>query len=651
MRRRLFLGFLAVLLLAAPGLSQVALAGEGALIPREVLVGNPTKASPRISPDGTRLSYLAPSEEGVLNVWVRTIGKEDDRMVTADDHRGIRIHFWSQAGDRVFYMQDVGGDENWHVYAVDLKTSVVRDLTPFKGIRAQQIMLDRKHPNEMLVGLNLRDRSLFDIYRLDLTTGGLVLDTENPGDVLGWATDPEFRVRAAVAMNPQDGSQVLRVRDTDKAEWRDLITWPHNEQGGPVDFTADGKAIYVTTSLGSDTTRLAKVDLATGKELETLASDPRCDVGGVMMHPDNHTIEAVNFNYLKREWKVMDKAVAKDFKALAQVQEGQFQVSSRDNADDSWIVAYVTDTGPVTWYAYDRKTSKATFLFDHRPELRDYTLAEMTPVIIKARDGRELVSYLTLPVGSDGKNLPMVLNVHGGPWARDNWGLDMEAQWLANRGYAVLQVNFRGSTGFGKSFLHAGDGEWGVGDMQHDLTDAVQWAIGEGIADPMRVAIYGGSYGGYATLAGLAFTPDLYRCGVDIVGPSNIKTLLEAIPPYWAPMKKMFELRVGDVENDDEVNEKISPLFHVDKVKAPLLIAQGANDPRVNIRESNQLVAAMRASELEVGYIVYPDEGHGFARPENRLDFYGRSEEFLARHMGGRLEETTEIEGSTAEVR
>jgi dipeptidyl aminopeptidase/acylaminoacyl peptidase len=572
-------------------------------------------------------------------------------MVTADDYRGIRIHFWSQAGDRVFYMQDVGGDENWHVYAVDLKTSVVRDLTPFKGIRAQQIMLDRKHPNEMLVGLNLRDRSLFDIYRLDLTTGGLVLDTENPGDVLGWATDPDFRVRVAVAMNPQDGSQVLRVRDTDKAEWRDLITWPHNEQGGPVDFTADGKAIYVTTSLGSDTTRLAKVDLATGKELETLASDPRCDVGGVMMHPDNHTIEAVNFNYLKQEWKVMDKAVAKDFKVLAQVQEGQFQVSSRDNADDSWIVAYVTDTGPVTWYAYDRKTAKATFLFDHRPELRDYTLAEMTPVIIKARDGRELVSYLTLPVGSDGKNLPLVLNVHGGPWARDNWGLDMEAQWLANRGYAVLQVNFRGSTGFGKSFLHAGDGQWGVGDMQHDLTDAVQWAIGEGIADPMRVAIYGGSYGGYATLAGLAFTPDLYRCGVDIVGPSNIKTLLEAIPPYWAPMKKMFELRVGDVENDDEVNEKISPLFHVDKVKAPLLIAQGANDPRVNIRESNQMVAAMRASELEVGYIVYPDEGHGFARPENRLDFYGRSEEFLARHMGGRLEETTEIEGSTAEVR
>ena len=351
-----------------------------------------------------------------------------------------------------------------------------------------------------------------------------------------------------------------------------------------------------------------KVDLATGKELETLANNPRCDVGRIMMHPDNHTVEAVNFNYLKQEWKVLDDKVARDFKALAQVQTGNFSVSIRDNADRNWIVAYVTDTGPVSWYAYDRKTGKSTFLFDHRPELRDYTLAGMKPVVIKARDGQELVSYLTLPVGSDGKNLPMVLNVHGGPWARDSWGLDMEAQWLANRGYAVLQVNFRGSTGFGKSFLHAGDLQWGVGDMQHDLTDAVQWAIGEGIADPMRVAIYGGSYGGYATLAGLAFTPDLYRCGVDIVGPSNIKTLLEAIPPYWAPMKKMFELRVGDVMNDDKMNEKISPLFHVDKVRAPLLIAQGANDPRVNIRESNQMVAAMRASELEVGYIVYPDE-------------------------------------------
>lgn len=651
MRRRLFLGVLAALALAAPGLSQIALAEDVPLIPREVMVGNPTKASPRISPDGTRLSYLAPSEEGVLNVWVRTIGKEDDKMITADDYRGIRIHFWSQSGDRVFYMQDVGGDENWHVYAVDLETSVVRDLTPFQGIRAQQIMLDKKHPDEMLVGLNLRNRSLFDIYRINLKTGGLVLDTENPGDVIGWATDPDFRVRVAMAMNPQDGSQVLRVRDSDKADWRELITWPHNEEGGPVDFTADGKALYVTTSLDSDTTRLAKVDLATGKELETLANDPRCDIGGVMMHPDNHTVEAVNFNYLRQEWKVMDEAVAKDFKALAQVQDGQFQVTSRDDSDSNWIVAYVTDTGPVSWYAYDRKTSKSTFLFDHRPELRDYTLAEMKPLVIKARDGRDLVSYLTLPVGSDGKNLPMILNVHGGPWARDSWGLDMEAQWLANRGYAVLQVNFRGSTGFGKSFLHAGDGQWGVGDMQHDLTDAVQWAVGEGIADPMRVAIYGGSYGGYATLAGLAFTPDLYRCGVDIVGPSNIKTLLESIPPYWAPLKKMFELRVGDVENDQAVNEKISPLFHVDKVKAPLLIAQGANDPRVNIRESNQMVAAMRASELEVGYIVYPDEGHGFARPENRLDFYGRSEEFLARHMGGRLESTTEIEGTTAEVR
>jgi dipeptidyl aminopeptidase/acylaminoacyl peptidase len=254
-------------------------------------------------------------------------------------------------------------------------------------------------------------------------------------------------------------------------------------------------------------------------------------------------------------------------------------------------------------------------------------------------------------VDREAKSLPLVLNVHGGPWARDSWGLDLEAQWLANRGYAVLQVNFRGSTGFGKRFLHAGDGEWGVGDMQHDLTDAVQWAIQEGIADPMKVAIYGGSYGGYATLAGLAFTPGLYRCGVDIVGPSNIKTLLEAIPPYWAPMKKMFELRVGDVESDEELNRKISPLFHVENIKAPLLIAQGANDPRVNIRESNQMVAAMRARELEVGYVVYPDEGHGFARPENRLDFYGRSEEFLARHLGGRAEPALPVAGASAEVR
>jgi dipeptidyl aminopeptidase/acylaminoacyl peptidase len=634
-----------VLVVAAP------LWAEVPVIPRDLLFGNPVKAGPQISPDGTRLSYRAPSEAGVLNVWVRTIGKADDVQVTNDTHRGIRNHFWAEDGKHLFYLQDIGGDENFHVYSVDLESKVVRDLTPFQGIRAQGVILDKKHPNEMLVGLNLRDRRVFDMHRVDLTTGAIVLDTENPGDVVGWVTDPAFQIRGAMAQNPKDASTILRVRDARGTPWRDLLTWPFGENGGADDFTADGKALYVETSIGADTTRLVKVDIASGKELETIAANPKVDVGGVIIHEDTKVVQAVGFNYLKNEWAVLDPSIKADFEALAKVQRGEFYLGTRDRADKNWIVTYQTDDGPVAWYAYNRDTKKAELLFVNQPELSKHTLAKMEPVVIKARDGFELVSYLTVPLGAEAKNLPLVLNVHGGPWGRDTWGYDPEAQWFANRGYATLQVNFRGSTGFGKKFLNAGNGEWGVGTMQHDLTDAVKWAIAKGIADPKKVCIYGGSYGGYATLAGLVFTPELYACGVDIVGPSNIKTLFQAIPPYWAPIKAQFVKRVGDVENDEALNRKISPLFYADNVRVPLIIAQGANDPRVNIRESDQMVKAMRDKGLAVTYVVYTDEGHGFARPDNRLDFYGRVDEFLGTQLGGRVEPWKEIKGTSASVR
>jgi dipeptidyl aminopeptidase/acylaminoacyl peptidase len=640
-----------LLALALAILAAAPLWAEVPLIPRDLLVGNPVKAGPQISPDGTRLSYRAPSEAGVLNVWVRTIGKTDDVQVTNDTHRGIRNHFWAEDGKHLFYVQDVGGDENFHVYSVDLDSKVVRDLTPFQGIRAQGVMLDKKHPNEMLVGLNLRDRRAFDMYRVDLTTGAITLDTENPGDVLGWVTDPDFRIRAAMAQNPKDASTLLRVRDGNGAPWRDLMTWPFGENGGADDFTADGKAIYVETSIGADTTRLVKVDAATGKELATIAANPKVDVGDAIIQPDTKVVQAVGFNHLKNEWTVLDDSIKADFEALAKVQRGEFYIGTRDRADRNWIVTYQTDDGPIAWYAYNRDAKKAEFLFVNQPDLAKYTLAKMEPVVIKARDGFELVSYLTVPVGAAAKNLPLVLNVHGGPWSRDTWGYDPEAQWFANRGYATLQVNFRGSTGFGKKFLNAGNGEWGVGAMQNDLTDAVKWAIAQGIADPKKVCIYGGSYGGYATLAGLVFTPELYSCGVDIVGPSNIKTLFGSIPPYWAPIKAQFVKRVGDVEADEALNRKISPLFHAENVRVPLIIAQGANDPRVNIREAEQMVKAMRDKGLAVTYVVYTDEGHGFARPDNRLDFYGRVDEFLAKQLGGRAEPWKEIKGTSAEVR
>jgi dipeptidyl aminopeptidase/acylaminoacyl peptidase len=636
--------------LAVPLAPQPARSELPPLVPREVYLGNPVKTQARISPDGTRLTYIAPSETNVLNVWLRTIGKDDDRQITKDVKRGIRNQFWAENGKHVLYLQDLDGNENFHLYSVDLATNEVKDLTPHEGVRAQNIITDRKFPNQVLVGLNLRDKRVFDMHRIDLATGTSKLDTENPGDVQGWKTDASFVIRGAQAQNAQDGSTIVRVRDSATAPWRDLLTFPAEENGDFIDFAGDGKSLYVESSLGSDVTRLIRVDAATGKEIEQIATDPRCDVGAVIVNDMTYKVEAVGFNYLRNEWKVIDPAVAADFEALKKVHDGDFAVMSRDHADRNWIVAYTDDNGPAASYAYGRKTKKATFLFFNQPALEKAQLATREPVVITSRDGQKLVSYLTCPVGVPRKNLPLVLYVHGGPWGRDQWGYDPTAQWLANRGYAVLQVNFRASTGFGKRFLHLGDRQWG-GTMQDDLTDAVKWAIAQGIADPKKVAIMGGSYGGYATLAGLAFTPDLYACGVDIVGPSNLKTLLASIPPYWATIRKTFDLRMGDVDKDSLFNHKVSPLFHVDRIKAPLLIGQGLNDPRVNVRESDQIAAAMRAKSLPVEYIVYRDEGHGFARPENRMDFYGRAEVFLSKHLGGRAEPFVEVKGSAADVK
>ncbi len=628
-----------------------AVAGKAPeLIPLDKLLGNPAKGSPQISPDGTRLAYLAPSDKGILNVWVKTLGKDDDVQITDDTYRGIWEFMWVLDGKRVLYFQDVGGDENSHVYSVDLDTKIVRDLTPFQGIGVMEIELDEDHPNAMLVGLNLRDPGAFDMYRVDLTTGAVVLDTENPGDVVGWIMDDAFRIRGAIAMSPEDGSRILRVRDGADAPWREIAVWPFGEYGRGIAFTKDGKALWAKTSLGSDKTSLVKMDAATGKELAVVASNPKADVGDVMLHRKTREVQAVSFDYLRNEWTVLDPSVRADFEALARVQRGEFYIQSRDLADRSWIVLYRADDRSPSWYLWRRDAKRAELLFVMSPDLEKYTLVRTEPAIVRSRDGLDLVSYLTLPPGAEPKGLPLVLDVHGGPDIRDDWRYDPEVQWLANRGYAVLQVNFRGSSGFGKKFRSAGHGQWGAA-MQNDLTDAVKWAVSEGIADPKRICIYGGSYGGYAVLAGLAFTPDLYACGVDIVGPSNLKTLLESTPEEWGTARKEMELMIGDVERDEAFNRKVSPLFHAEKIRAPLIIAQGANDPRVPIREADQMVEAMRAKGLPVTYVVYPDEGHGFARPENRLDFYGRVDEFLAKHLGGRSLPYTKIEGTTAELR
>jgi dipeptidyl aminopeptidase/acylaminoacyl peptidase len=632
--KRVCLGLLAVACLALPALP--ARAELPPLIPRKVLFGNPVKAAPRISPDGKRLAYLAPDKNDVLQVWVQTVGKDDARQVTNDKKRGIRIHLWTYAPDTLLYMQDHEGDENFHVYSVQLKDNVVRDLTPFPEARAQPLGLHRDFPNQLLVGLNVRNRRTFDVYRVDLTTGAVVLDTKNPGDVIGWQTDTKFRVRIAQAPTA-DGGMELRHRADEKAGWKTLLKWgPDDADGRVVGFTGDNKALWLITSQGRDTLSLVKRDLETGAE-KLIASDPRADAGGVIVNPDTYEVEAVSFNRERVKWKALDKEIEADLKALEKGAPGEPGVVGTDRARKTWVVSYSADVTPVSYYLYDRKSKKLTKLFEAQPALAKYTLAPMRPVTIKSRDGLELVSYLTLPVGAKAEKLPTVLLVHGGPWARDSWGYDAQAQWLANRGFAVLQVNYRGSTGFGKKFLHAGDREW-AGKMHDDLIDAVNWAVKQGYADPKKVAIFGGSYGGYAALVGATFTPDTFCCAVSVVGPSNLVTLLKSIPPYWEPMKKLFAVRVGDLEKEEEFLKSRSPLFKADKIKVPMLIAQGANDPRVKQAESEQIVAAIRKAGKPVEYLLFPDEGHGFARPENRLKFMAAAEAFLAKHVGGRAE-------------
>jgi dipeptidyl aminopeptidase/acylaminoacyl peptidase len=622
------------------------------LIPREVLFGNPEKFQPNVSPDGKRLAWLAPDEKNVLQVWVKTIGQNDEKKVTADKKRGIRQYFWAEDNRTLVYVQDLDGDENFHAYGVDLETGNVRDFTPFQGVKAEIVAIDPNFPDELLVAMNLRDRKVFDVHRLQLRSGALALDTQNPGDVAGWRADAKFQVRAAQIQTP-DGGTEIRLRESAKSDWKSWLKVGPEEILNFIDFTNDGKSVYLISSIGRDTARLVERNITTNQE-KVLASSEQVDAGSVMIHPRKHLVQAVSFAPGRTTWTVVDPSIKADFESIAKENDGDFDVVSRDDKDATWIVSYMSDHGPVRYYSWDRAAKKATFLFVHRPKLEGLQLAPMKPVTIQSRDGLALNGYLTMPVGIEPKNLPMVLFVHGGPWGRDTWGLNANAQWFANRGYACLQVNYRSSTGYGKKFLNAGNKQWGL-KMHDDLVDAVNWAVAQGYCDPKKVAIYGGSYGGYATLAGLTITPDLFACGVDIVGPSNLKTLIASIPPYWKPMRSVFDVRMGNVDDpkDAELIEAASPLFKADKISKPLLIGQGANDPRVNQQESEQIVAAIEKNGGNAIYVLYPDEGHGFVRPENRIDFNARAEAFLAKWLGGRAEELPgdKYPGSTAVVK
>ena len=608
-----------------------------------------------------------------MNIFIRDLSlpnpdKSQDRMITNEPKRAIRSVAWAYDNETIFYMNDNDGDENFHLFAVDAlsdtdnKSSTfpeVRDLTPGDNVKAQNIFTNYRYPDQILVGTNERSSKCFDMYRVFYATGEKFLDTMNPGDVIGWKTEDEsFEIRAATVRNAEDSSTTIRIRmsadlvkdSKEGTDWKDVFHFPYGEEGGLINFMPGGKVGYLTSSLDRETTALLKVDLQSGETLEEIYSNEKCNVGGVTLEKDTKELRALTYNYARTERVFYDKELENDYeflKSKAPNTNVEIGVASRSLDESKWIVSYMQSNGPTHYVIYDKPTQTVTPLFVSNPKLLDYKFAPMEDVRIIAHDGLELVAYLTRAV-TEGTS-PLILLVHGGPWARDYWGFRAQAQWFANRGYATLQVNYRGSTGYGKSFLHKGDKQWGVGDMQHDLTSAVKWAIDEGIADKDNICIYGGSYGGYACLAGLTFTPDIYKCGVDIVGPSNIKTLLDSIPDYWAPLRNGMLLKIGDVDNDEEFNKKISPLFHIDNIKAPLLIGQGANDPRVKQAEADQIAFSMQEKGIPVEYVLYPDEGHGWARPENRIDFNGRAELFLAKHLGGRAQDFNEVEGSTAQ--
>lgn len=640
------------------------------LIPRKILFGNPEKTNVSLSPEGSRIAFLAPYKK-TMNIWIAEINNLDHpRRVTNETVRDIQGYTWNASGNYILFVKDNQGDENFHLYSIDLVTNKITDLTPFKNVRARIIKTSMRHPNEILIGLNNRDPQWHDVYRLDLNNGNLILMEKN-NQFSSFIADEDLDLRFATKMT-EDGGYDIYIKDIDW-EFYDNIPFEDSLNTHILGFSEDDSVFYKLDSQKRNTSALVSYNLDTDTET-LIAYDPKIEISNILLHPTELTPQAIEFYYAKPEWKVLDKTIQKDFTYLKDNLKTNFAIANRTLADDKWLVVAYCDTKPSRYYLYSRDLQKnlpqkLEFLFTTYQELDNQPLVPMHVVNIKSRDGLNLVSYLTLPAdvamqkNSDTqetartvdtttnatvntqlteiptKPLPLVLFVHGGPWARDGWGLNMQAQWLANRGYAVLEVNYRGSSGFGKDFLNAGNKEW-AGKMHDDLIDAVNWAIEEKIADPQKIAIVGGSYGGYASLVGLTFTPDTFACGISIVGPSNLITLLESIPPYWKPEQAQFNERVGNISTAEgrQFLASRSPINFVEQIKKPLLILQGKHDPRVKQAESDQIVNKMQEHNIPVTYVLYHNEGHGFVRSENSISSFAIMEQFLAQHLGGRYE-------------
>ena len=609
------------------------------LIPLEVLFGNPERTQPSLSKDGKKIAFLAP-DEGVLNVFVADVTDPlDAKPVTNDRKRGVQIYHWAYDNRHILFLKDTDGDENWRLYSVDVTTLDIVDRTPFDGVYTQILGMSERKPDEVVLGLNHRDPRYHDVFRLNLASGELTQEFTNEG-FDDWLVDHDLVVRGATRPRDDGGIQyVLR----DGPEWDLFIEVEPDDYTlagtNPFGFSGDNERIFLPWAAGSDTTRLVSFDLET-KEMKVLASDPSYDISfSVSMDPVTHEPQLVGFMKDRFDYQVLDGSLADDLAVLKAAGPGDVYVFSRTLDDSRWLAMHVVDDGPGRYSLYERSTKTVTFLFENQPALSGCTLANVEPFSFTSRDGLTVHGYATFPPGVERSALPTVLNVHGGPWgARHMWGFTPTNQWLANRGYLCLEIDYRGSGGYGKAFINASAREW-AGRMHDDLLDGLEWAIEQGSADRDRLAIYGGSYGGYAALVGATFTPDVFRCAVDIVGPSNLITLLESIPPYWFALAKQFKKLLGDVETEKEYLWSRSPLSRVDDIRIPILIAQGANDPRVKQAEAEQIVAAMAERRLDHEYMLFEDEGHGFARPENREKFQLAAERFLAKHLGGRAQD------------
>ena len=604
------------------------------LIPLEDFFKNPDRTRYQISPDGKYYSYMAPYESR-LNVFVQERGKPEAMRLTAETDRDVAGYFWPN-NDQILYVKDDGGNENYKLYGVNIDGSNLVCFTDFENVRTQIIDDLENIPDEVIIGMNKRNPQAFDPYRLNIKTGEMEMLAENPGNIQGWMFDHNGKLRVAIAIVGGVNTSTM-YRETEQDEWKDVLTTSFKDDLSPRFFTFDNKNVIATSNLGRDKSAVVEFDIANGKEVEVLYENADYDVQGIYFSRKRKVMTSASFTSWKRERHFFDDETRKLFERLNKdLGEYELGISAVSKNEDVYIVRTYSDRSLGAYYIYDKKTDKIEKITDVSPWIDENEMAKVFPIKYQTRDGLTIHGYLTLPKGytkETAKNLPFVVNPHGGPWARDGWGFNPEIQFLANRGYGVLQMDFRGSTGYGKEFWEISFKEWGK-TMQDDITDGTQWLIDKGIADPERIAIYGGSYGGYATLMGLVKEPDLYAAGVDYVGVSNMFTFMNTIPPYWEPLRQMFYEMIGNPQADSLMLREVSPVFHADKIVAPLYVAQGRNDPRVNVDESDQMVDAMKTRGIDVEYLVKDNEGHGFRNEENRFDFYRAMESFLNKHLG-----------------